>query len=79
METTNEKTDKKIHWRTVGVVVLICLIFSSSGRVSSLENKFRDVDRKLLESKETIGKQQRQIDDLKRELEEMKKQSEPQS
>ncbi|MCL2304797.1 MAG: hypothetical protein FWC43_05580 [Planctomycetaceae bacterium] len=68
----DEKTEKKIHWRTVVVAVLISLIITPPGRFSSLESKFNGVNHKLLESKETIDKQQRQIDDLKRELEEMK-------
>ena len=85
----NEEADKSkgclgVPWRIIGVVVLIVIILTPTGRISSVENKFerefRSMNITLTELKETIDKQQRQIDNLKRELEEMKqKQSEPQS
>ena len=72
----SEKERKKIHWRTVIVAVLISLALSSSGQVSYLVNKSRDVENTLLKQKNTNAEQKRQIDDLKRELEELKRELE---
>jgi len=67
----NEKAEKKIHWRTVGVAVLISITLGSSiGHVQNLRN---DMNHKLFLSKKTIDEQQRQIDELKRELEVLKR------
>ena len=60
-------------WRTVGVIVLLIAALSPTGRIATLESKFRQTDSKLSELKKTIDKHQTQIDDLKRELEEMKR------
>jgi cell division protein FtsL len=68
-DTGNKKTDKRIQWRTVVAAVLICWILSSP--------KTHNVRLTQVELKETIDKQQRLIDDLKRELEEMKQKLNP--
>ena len=78
--TMSEETDKKIHWRTciIAIIIAVCIsaLCSPSGRVMHIENRLREVELKLLKletSQMTIERQQQQIDDLKRELEEMKR------
>ena len=62
-----------VPWRIVGVIVLLIVVLSPTGRISVLENKFRRTDTKLSKLEKTIAEQQAQITDLKRELEEMKR------
>jgi len=75
----SEVTDKKIHWlATFGVLGLVCLIISLPIDITRLKNKFREVNHTLSKQNEANADLQRQIDDLKCELEEMKKQTESQ-